>query len=134
MQATQTASGSKTMLWTGRVVSAIPAIMLLFAGGMKLTKSAAVIQGFAQYGYSDHLIVVIGTLEIACTIVYLIPSLSVIGAILMTAFLGGATASNVRIGNPSYVITVVLGILVWAGLYLRDARMQALIPLRESSL
>jgi hypothetical protein len=129
--ATQASSTSKTMLWTGRVISALPALMLLFAGGMKLTKSAAVVQGFAQYGYPDHLIVVIGALEIACTIVYLIPGLSVLGAILMTAYLGGATASNVRIGNPSCVITVVLGILVWAGIYLRDARVRALIPLRS---
>lgn len=119
------------MLWAGRVVSALPALMLLFAGGMKLTKSAAVLQGFAQYGYPERLVVVVGILEVACTIVYLIPRLSVLGAILMTAFLGGATASNVRIGNPSWVITVILGILVWAGLYLRDARVRALIPLRS---
>ncbi|HWF91381.1 MAG TPA: DoxX family protein [Terriglobales bacterium] len=128
---TQTVSVSKTMLWTGRVISTLPALMLLFAGGMKLTRSAAVLQGFAQYGYPDRLIVVIGALEVACTIVYLIPRLSVLGAILMTAFLGGATVSNVRIGNPAWAITVVLGILVWVGLYLRDARVRALIPLRN---
>jgi hypothetical protein len=128
---TQTASVSKTMLWTGRVISALPALMLLFAGGMKLMKSAAVLQGFAQYGYPERLVVVVGILEVACTIVYLVPRLSVFGAILMTAFLGGATASNVRIGNPSWVITVILGILVWVGLYLRDPRVRALIPLRS---
>lgn len=119
------------MLWAGRVVSVLPALMLLFAGGMKLMKSAAVLQGFAQYGFPDRLVLVVGILEVACTIVYLVPRLSVLGAILMTAFLGGATASNVRIGNPSWVITVILGILVWAGLYLRDARVRALIPLRS---
>lgn len=119
------------MLWTGRVVSTLPALMLLFAGGMKLMKSAAVLQGFAQYGYPERLIVVIGILEIACTVVYLVPRLSVLGAILMTAFLGGATASNVRIGNPSSAVTVILGILVWAGLYLRDPRVRALLPLRS---
>ena len=119
------------MLWTGRVICTLPALMLLFAGGMKLTRSAAVLQGFAQYGYPDRLIVVIGALEVACTIAYLIPRLSVLGAILMTAFLSGATVSNVRIGNPAWAITVVLGILVWVGLYLRDARVRALIPLRN---
>jgi hypothetical protein len=128
---TQTASVSKTMLWTGRVISALPALMLLFAGGMKLMKSAAVMQGLAQYGYPERLVVVVGILEVACAVVYLVPRLSGFGAILMTAFLGGATASNVRIGNPSWVITVILGILVWAGLYLRDARVRALIPLRS---
>lgn len=117
------------MLWTGRVISALPVLTLLFAGGMKLMKSAAVLQGFAQYGYPDRLIVMIGVLEVACTVVYLIPRLSVLGAILMTAFLGGATASNVRIGSSSWVITVALGILVWVGLYLRDPRVRALVPL-----
>jgi hypothetical protein len=134
MQSTQTASVSRKMLWTGRVISALPILMLLFAGSMKLMKSAGVLQGFVQYGYPDHLIVVIGILEVACTVVYLIPRLSVLGAVLMTAFLGGATASNVRIGNPAWAVTVVLGILVWAGLYLRDARVRALIPLRKTSL
>lgn len=129
--ATQTASVSRKMLWTGRVISALPVLMLLFAGSMKLMKSAAVLQGFVQYGYPDRTIVVIGILEVACTVVYLIPRLSVLGAILMTAFLGGATASNVRIGNPVWAVTVVLGLLVWAGLYLRDARVRALIPLRS---
>jgi hypothetical protein len=131
--ATQTALASKKMLWTGRVISALPAITLLFAGSMKLTKSASVLRGFAQYGYPDRLIVLIGILEIGCTVVYLIPRLSVLGAILMTAFLGGATASNVRIGNPAWTVTVLLGILVWLGLYLRDARIRALVPLRSNT-
>lgn len=129
--ATQPVSGSQKMLWTGRVISALPTLTLLFAGATKLMKSAAVLQGFAQYGYPDRLVITIGILEIACTVVYLIPRLSVLGAILMTAFLGGATASNVRIGNPAWVVTVVLGILVWLGLYLRDARVRALVPLRS---
>lgn len=128
--ATQTASASKAMIWSGYVISALPVLALLFAGGVKLMRSASVVQGMAQYGFPANLVLVIGTLEVACTIIYVIPRTAVLGAILMTAFLGGATVANVRVGNPSYVITVILGILVWLGLYLRDARVRELVPLR----
>ena len=128
--ATQTASASKAMIWSGYVISALPVLALLFAGGVKLMRSASVVQGMAQYGSPANLVLVIGTLEVACTIIYVIPRTAVLGAILMTAFLGGATVANVRVGNPSYVITVILGILVWLGLYLRDARVRELVPLR----
>jgi uncharacterized membrane protein YphA (DoxX/SURF4 family) len=115
----------------GRIVSALPILMLLFSGAMKLMKPPAVLQGFAHYGYPESLIVVIGILELTCTIIYLIPRTSVLGAILMTAYLGGATATNVRVGDPSFFITVTLGVLVWCGLYLRDEWVRALIPLRK---
>jgi len=127
----QALSVSKKQLWAGRIISALPALLLLFSGVMKLLKPAPVLQGFAHYGYPESLIVVIGILEIACTLVYVIPRTSYVGAILMTAYLGGATASNVRVGDPSYFATVILGVLVWAGLYLRDARLRALLPLRR---
>jgi hypothetical protein len=87
--------------------------------------------GFARYGYPERLILLIAFLEIGCTILHVIPRTTVLGAILMTGYLGGATASNVRIGDPSFVITVILGILVWLGLYLRDQRLRPLIPLRN---
>jgi fucose permease len=97
---------------------------------MKLMKPAAVVQGFAHFGYPESHILGLGILEIACTILYLIPRTSVLGAILVTAYLGGATASNVRVGDPSYFMTVLLGMLFWGGLYLRENRLHALIPLR----
>jgi hypothetical protein len=132
MQSTnQTSIPSKKRLWSGRIVSALPILMLLFSGIMKLMKPAPVLQGFAHYGYVESLIVGIGVLEIACTVVYAIPRTAILGAILMTAYLGGATASNVRVGDPAYVITVLLGVLVWIGLYLRDNRLSALVPLRS---
>jgi len=127
----QALSVSKKQLWAGRIISALPVLLLLFSGVMKLLKPTPVLQGFAHYGYPKSLIVVIGILEIACTLVYVIPQSSYLGAILMTAYLGGATASNVRVGDPSYFATVILGVLVWAGLYLRDARLRALLPLRR---
>jgi hypothetical protein len=89
------------------------------------------VQGFAQFGYPESLILKIGILEIFCTVVYMIPRTSVLGAILMTGYLGGATATNVRVGDPSSFIPVLVGVLVWAGLYLRDDRLRALIPLRS---
>ena len=126
----QTAPVSKKKIWAGRIISAIPALLLLFSGAMKLMKPAPVLQGFAHFGYPESVIITIGILEVACTIVYLIPRTSILGAILMTGYLGGATASNVRVGDPSSYMTVLLGVLVWGGLYLREDRLRALLPLR----
>ena len=128
--AAQTAPVSKKRLWAGRILSALPVLMLLFSGVMKLMKPAAVVQGFAHFGYPESLALSIGILELACAVVYVIPRTSVLGAILMTAYLGGATATHVRIGDPSFFIPVILGVLVWGGLFLRDDRLRALIPLR----
>jgi hypothetical protein len=122
---------SKKIVWIGRVMSALPVLLMLFSAVMKLVKAAPVIQGFPRYGYPESLIVTIGVLELLSCIVYLIPSTAVLGAILMTAYLGGATATNVRIGDPSYVMTVLLGVFVWGGLFFRDARLRALIPFRR---
>src|SRR5712692_6665409 len=128
--ATQTAAVSKKRLWAGRILSALPVLMLLFSGVMKLIKPAPVVQGFAHFGYPESLALCIGILELACTVVYVIPRTSVLGAILLTGYLGGATATHVRIGDPFFV-PVGLGVLVWGGLFLRDDRLRALIPLRS---
>lgn len=122
---------SKRVLWTGRVLSAVPILLLLLSAVMKLMRLPAVVQGFGHYGYAENLIVVIGLLEVACTIIYAIPRTAVLGAILTTAYLGGATASNVRVGDPSWIVTVILGVLVWAGLYARETRFRGLLPLRN---
>lgn len=119
----------KKMLWAGRVVSAVPVFMLLLSGGMKLARLASILEAFAHFGYPVSLAVAIGALEIACTLVYVIPRTAFLGAILMTAYLGGATATNVRVGD-SVVIPVALGVLVWAGLFLRDGRLRELVLLR----
>jgi hypothetical protein len=122
---------SKKMLWIGRVMSAIPVLLMLFSAVLKLVKAAAVVQGFPRYGYPESLIVTIGVLELLSCVVYLIPSTAVLGAILMTGYLGGATATNARVGDPSYIMTVLLGVFVWGGLFFRDARLRALIPFRR---
>ena len=122
---------SKKMIWIGRVVSAIPVLLMLFSAAMKFAKPAPVVQGMVRFGYPESQLFLLGVLESLSSIVYLIPRTAVLGAILMTGYLGGATASNVRIGDPSYIMTVFLGVCVWGGLFFRDERVRALIPFRR---
>jgi uncharacterized protein YndB with AHSA1/START domain len=130
LMGTETTPVSKGMLWAGWIVSALPVLLLLFSGVMKLVKPAPVAEGFVHLGYSENLALGIGLLELVCTALYLIPRTSVLGAILLTGYLGGATATHVRVGEPFYM-PVVLGVLVWGGLYLRDRRLRALVPGRS---
>jgi hypothetical protein len=118
------------MLWAGRIMSTVPILMLFLSGVMKLMKPASVIEGFVRLGYPESLALGIGIVELACTVVYAIPRTSVLGAILLTGYLGGATATHVRIGEPFYM-PIILGMLVWGGLFLRDERLRALLPLRQ---
>jgi hypothetical protein len=97
---------------------------------MKLMKPASVVEGFAHLGYPESLALGLGIVELACVVVYLIPRTAVLGAILLTGYLGGATATHLRIGEP-FFMAIVLGVLVWGGLYLRDDRLRVLIPLRS---
>jgi hypothetical protein len=126
-----TAPVSKTMLWVGRVMSAVPVLLILLGAVMKLMKLPAVIEGFAHAGVPEKLIVPVGLIEATCVVVYLIPRTAVLGAILMTGLLGGATITTLRVADPTYPMPVVLGMLAWGGLYLRDMRLRALIPLRK---
>jgi len=125
-----TVTVSKKRVWAGRVLTALPALLLLFSGAIKLMKPAEVVEEFTRLGYPESIIIGIGVLEIVCTLVYLIPRTSVLGAILLAAYLGGATATHVRVGDPFYG-PVVIGIVLWAGLYLRDERLGNLLPLRR---
>jgi hypothetical protein len=122
---------SKTSLWAGRIISALVVLFMLFGAVLKFIKAAPVMQGFASFGYPEGLVLTLGTVEIACTVVYAIPRTSILGAILLTGYLGGATAANVRVGDPTFFMPVIFGVLVWAGLFLREDRLRALIPLRS---
>jgi hypothetical protein len=122
---------SKTTLWIGRVMSALPVLLVLLSSVMKLIKMAAVVEGFARAGLSERLIIPVGVIELVCVIVYVIPQTAVLGAILMTGLLGGATITTLRIGDPTYPMPVVLGMLAWGGLFLRDTRLRELIPIRK---
>ncbi len=127
---THAAPVSKSMVWTGRIVSALPVLMLLFSGAMKLVKPEPVVKGFTDLGWPESLALSLGIVELTCTVIYVIPQTSVLGAILLTGYLGGAIATHVRI-EEQFVFPIILGILVWGGLFLRDARLRALIPLRS---
>jgi hypothetical protein len=122
---------SKKAFWLSVALAVPPVLLLLFSGVIKLIQPAGAAQGFALYGYTPHVMFEIGIVEIACTLIYLIPQLSVLGAILLTGYLGGAVASNVRIENNQFFMPAILGIMVWAALYMRDPRIRALIPLKK---
>ena len=127
---TQTASTSKSKLWTGRVLTGLAAAFLLFDGVMKLVKPPAVVKATVELGYPESTIVGIGVVLLVCTVLYLIPRTSILGAVLLTGYPGGAVASNVRVGNPLFshvLFPVYVGAMVWGGLYLRDPRLRALI-------
>ena len=111
-------------------MSALPVIALVLSASMKLAKPPAVVEGFAKFGYPENVIAVLGVVELLSAILYAIPRTSVFGAVLLTGFLGGATATHVRVGEP-FIAPVILGVLVWGGLFLRDARLRALFPLRS---
>ena len=127
----QTAPVSKRSLWAGRIMSALAALLFLMDGGMKLFKPPVVIQATVQLGYPESTIVGIGIALLASTLLYVIPRTSVLGAILLTGYLGGAVASNVRAAAPLFNILfpVVFAVLVWGGLWLRDRRLGQLLPL-----
>jgi len=129
----QTAPTSKGMLWTGYVMSAVPGLLMLLDGTMKLIKPAFVVDATVKLGYPESVIVGLGIVVLVCTILYLIPRTAVLGAILLTGYLGGAVASHVRTeeGLVAILAPVVFGALFWGGLYLRDARIRALVPFRH---
>lgn len=131
MQAgTQRAVVSKKIVWAGRVISALPVLMLFFGGVLAFMKPPMVLQSMAHFGYPERLVIPLGILEIVCALIYAIPRTSVFGAVLLTAYFGGATATHVRIGEAFYM-PVIFGVLVWIGLYLREDRLRALVPLRK---
>lgn len=130
----QTNRVSAGRLWTGRVLSGLVVLFLLLDGGMKLFKPAVVVKASAEIGWPDGIIVATGIILLICTILYAVPRTAILGAILLTGYLGGAVAVQWRIGNPMFSNTlfpVYMGILLWAGIYLRDARLCEIIPLRR---
>jgi len=126
---TYKASASNKQLWAGRIISILPALFLVIDGIMKLVKPAVVVEATVKLGYPEGTIVGLGLVLLACTILYLIPRTSVIGAILLTGYLGGAIATHVRVGDPVFpvIFPLILGAMLWAGLYLRNERLRALV-------
>lgn len=125
------AAVSPAARWASYVMSALPVLLLLFSAVMKLTRHASVVEGMPQMGYPVWLAAPIGAVELLCTVLYLIPRTAVLGAILLTGYLGGATATHVRMEDPNFHMAVIIGMMLWGGLYLRDPRIRDLIPLRR---
>ena len=127
------AAAGRWLIWTGRGLSALAALALVMSAVMKLTRNPAIVQSLVErYGYPASAIVPIGIVEISCVVVYLVPQTAVFGAILITGYLGGATATHVRV-SEAFVTPVVLGVLIWLGVFLRDARLRALVPIRKNA-
>ena len=123
--------GSNKIVWVGRIISALPVLLMGGGGVMALVNPGPVRPTFTALGYPAHLVPVIAAVEVVCAILYAIPQTAVLGAILLTGYLGGAAATHVRVGQWLFILPVAVGVLVWLGLYWRDARVRALVPWRR---
>jgi hypothetical protein len=124
-----------TRVLAGRVLSTLAILFLLFDSGLKVMKMAAAVEGTVQLGYPQHLVVVIGIIQLICVVLYAVPPTAVLGAILLTGYLGGAIATHVRVGSPLLGYTffpIYVAALIWGGLFLREDRLRRLVPLRRS--
>jgi hypothetical protein len=128
-------SVSKASLWTGRVISGVVVLFLLFDGITKLLRVPQVVDATIRIGFPVTTIVGIGITLLVCTAIYAIPKTSILGVILLTGYLGGATAAQLRAGSPVFetLFPVIFGVLAWLGLYLREHRLRALLPLRNTA-
>jgi DoxX-like family len=117
---------SNKLVWTGRVLSGLVIAFLLFDGVIKLVPIAPVIEASQRLGWDPGLARSLGALLVTCTLLHVIPRTRVLGALLLTAYLGGATATHVRIGDP-FFFPILMGVILWAGLYLREPRLRALL-------
>ena len=121
---------SRAAVWTGWVLGVLPCLLLLFSAYMKFMKPPEVIKGTEESGWPVHLITTLGVLELTCTVIYLVPRTAVLGAVLLTGYLGGAVSSHVRLEDGKWFVPAVLAVLLWLGLFLRDRRLRVLLPVR----
>jgi hypothetical protein len=124
---------SNKSLWAGRIIGAVAILFLVLDGVGKILALPPVVEGTARLGYPTSVLLGIGIVEVACLIAYVLPRTSVLGAILLTGYLGGAVATHVRIGSPLFshvLFPIYLAVLIWGALFLRHDRLRALIPLR----
>lgn len=124
-------SGSRAMFWIGWVLSVLASLMLLMSGAMKFMPiTPEVEQGLQHVGWRADQVGTLGVLEIVCTIIYLFPKTAVLGAILVTGYMGGAIATHVRVGDP-FIVQAIIPVVFWLGLWLRDAKLRELLPIRS---
>jgi len=132
--AIQPGAVSRKSLWAGRIITGLVAAFLLFDAVIHLMKPAPVVEGFAKLGFPIRFAIPLGIIELVCVLMYLIPRTSIFGAILLTGYLGGAIAIQLPTGNPFFgevLFPVYIGVFLWGGIYLRDERLRALVPLRS---
>jgi hypothetical protein len=125
----------RTSLWIGWILTAMPIVLLAMGAVMVFAGSPQMLDEFVnRFGYRASFAPILGVLELACVILYAIPRTAVLGAIVMTGYLGGAIATHVRIGDPSFLVPLGLAVIVWGGLYFRDERLRALLPIRRAEV
>ena len=122
------ANSPKVMIWIGRVLTALLVLLVLMGVIFSIVKPDEAKDGFVKYGFPPQTFQPVLITEVVCMLLYLIPQTSVLGAILLTGYLGGATATHVRAGEP-WFLPVIVGVVVWLGLFFRDARVRALVPI-----
>src|ERR1700743_612298 len=121
---------NKKMWWSGCIMTGLVAALMIFSAGMKFASPPEMVKEFVKSGWSADLLLPLGITELACAVIYLIPRTSVLGAILLTGYLGGAVSATLRTGGP-FIMPAVVGVLAWGGIFLRDQRVRDLIPLRR---
>ena len=124
-------SSSRKIVWVGRVISVLVSLLFAMSAFMKMRGGAEVRQGIAHLGLPESLIMPLAILEISCVVIYAIPATSILGAILLTGYIGGAICTHLRVGDP-FFIQIAIGIFIWLGLYLRENRLKELVPLRRN--
>ena len=122
-------AAANKVVWVGRVLSGLVGLAFLLSAAMKFKPGPEVMQGMAHLGLRDSTILPLAILEVSCVVIYLVPQTAVLGAILLTGYVGGTILTHWRVGDPFFV-NIALGLLLWLGLYLRESRLKALIPVR----
>ena len=117
------------LVWTGRVISVLVSLVFLMSAAMKLKGGPELAQGMGHLGLPDSMVTPLAILELSCVVIYLIPQTAVLGAILLAGYMGGAICTHWRVGDP-FMLHIVIGILIWLGIYLREPRLKAVLPVR----
>lgn len=121
--------GVSNRVWAGRILTGLMSALFLFSGVMKFMGGPELEEGMAKMGLPESMILPLAILEIACVVIYATPATAVLGAILLTGYLGGAICTHWRVGD-TFVWQIAFGVLVWLGIFLRDDRLWSLIPVR----
>ena len=126
-------AASGKIVWAGRAISVLLSLLFAMSAFMKLKGGPEVTQGMAHLGLPESLIIPLAIVEISCVVIYLIPATSILGAILLTGYIGGAICTHLRVGDP-FFMQIAIGIFIWLGLHLRENRLKELIPLRRNHI